>query len=303
MRLAIRDVGYSAKWFGVQFCGANLGVSHEEGLCDFVIGDEISAKRERGTKEGSGLEVEIEVGVPNVLDGQRGGKAFDVLEAKANASNVTIRLHESHHWIATGLLGPVASYVVRQQMGKVVEGKVKEGLEWLAGIAGEVRDAREVGAEEEEEGAVMGWVKAIWRVYAKRKAVTERERAEQEELESDDAEPELEEVSEGASDEEEEAAPPAVHVSGKGVTVDLGIGTVGVGGSGVVIPDGEAETPIPRPTIGEIVDHQVGETIEEGKEAVQIVSEIGEAVGEFQDDLVAERRSKKRVGWRGKAFD
>ncbi|KAL1737527.1 hypothetical protein EV714DRAFT_266328 [Schizophyllum commune] len=157
IRLSAHDVGYYAKYKG--------WLSYEdEGLLSVDI----------GAPEGSGgLEIGIDIDFPeNAIDvdaTENTGTdtdtvpAFTVIEVHVRLSGLALTIDRSKHWLLNKLLlqplsGPTLSVV----LASVLEGKIREGLEGVARVLGEVRrDARDSREDTEGEPSVQDYLTSL----------------------------------------------------------------------------------------------------------------------------------------------
>lgn len=209
---------------------------------------------------------------------------FQVQTSSITIESFDVRPHESSHPILMWFLRPILRRVVRRQVEQLLEEQLRGALETVSRVGWEVRERSKVDGWRGIVGAVFDVVVNGY----------------------EDDEPAQEPDAVRAAVEEEEAAEAAakVHISSKGVTIDLEEARVGVGEEGIVLPLGEAETPLPRPTVVEVVQKQSKEVVRDGARAADLlldgVGQIGEAVGEFGDEVQLEREQE---GWRSDAFD
>ncbi|TFK46962.1 hypothetical protein OE88DRAFT_1739005 [Heliocybe sulcata] len=157
VRMHVRGLGYHVRY------KAGWGMGYED---QGVVSVDV------GSQAGDGLAVEVEVETASdswlVASGLGKGDGeeealFRVVDVRVVVPGLRFRLDESKHWVVNKVVvQPLAGPVVRTVVQRVVEDKVREVLEKVAGVLGNVR--REVGERgegvgvEEYWGAVLGLV-------------------------------------------------------------------------------------------------------------------------------------------------
>lgn len=241
-----------------------------------------------GTAKDGGIGLQVDFSTIEDEAEQREKKhLFDVVTSAITVTSFDLVPHESNHPILMWFLRPVLRRIVRGQVEAALQEQVKSGLETLSRIAWEVKARAGEG--------IVGWLGGLYEVLVKGTYKDEPSEGDAVQADKDDA----------AAQDEEEAL--KIHVSNKGVSIDLEAGTVGVGAEGIVIPEGEAETPIPRPSVVEVVKGEVEGTVRQGRETGEAVlaglGELGEAVQEFPEEVEREEELVEAGGWRSSAFD
>ncbi|KAK4700112.1 hypothetical protein P7C70_g6141, partial [Phenoliferia sp. Uapishka_3] len=274
LRMSTDNIGYWIKYRS--FCLPLV----ESGLLDLHF----------GTSESGGVGASIDFSTSTMpplteAEDKERKTLFDVQTSAITIVDFDVRPHASSHPILMWFIRPILRRVVRKQVEAMLEEQIKGLLEL----------GSRVGWEIQERSKGSGWrglFGAVLDVTVNGYATEEEER--------EKAKDAVQQVVE----EEEAEQSTTIHVSGKGVIIDLEAGQVGIGEEGIVIPEGEAETPLPRPTLTEIVQEQSKEAVREGEEAADAllngVAAIGEAVEGFDEEVEEEKESK---GWRSDAFD
>ncbi|KAL1697510.1 hypothetical protein GGG16DRAFT_107426 [Schizophyllum commune] len=148
IRLSAHEVGYYAKYKG--------WLSYEdEGLLNVDI----------GAPEGSGgLEIGIDLNIPE--NSEEAPDAFDVVEVRVRLDGLSLTIDRSKHWLLNKLfLQPLSGPTLSVVLASVLEGKIREGLEGVARVLGEVtrdaRDARRDTADDQEEPSVQDYLASL----------------------------------------------------------------------------------------------------------------------------------------------
>ena len=249
----------------MHYKGACIGLL-EAGLLDLHFG---------GTNEG-GIELELEFKTTDERS------LFRLTSSAVSISSFDVRPHESSHPLLMWGIRPLLRRVMRMQVEEAMRERVESLVRKVGRVGWEIR-------EKARGGNGWGrWVGAVWEVLLE--GISEEESNEEDDDEEDD--------------EEEDEDGTEFRISRRGVALDLEAGVVGLGAEGVVLSAGEAETPVSRPSVVEIVRGEAGEAVREGKEAaakvVQGMEQIGESVEVFEEIIEEEG---KEDGWRSAAFD
>ncbi|KAI5481821.1 hypothetical protein MNV49_000098 [Pseudohyphozyma bogoriensis] len=266
VRFASLEIGYFVKWKNC-CCGIE-----EKGLLDFAVG---GVKEEQG-----GMDVQVEMSTTTQPDEDEEGSLWKVGKAKAHISNFDLKPNSSSHPIIFWFLTPIMRRLVRGQLEKLIQTKVQEALRWAG------RTGWEVSEKASEMDGKFKWAIALAQV------LLDKSSGDEEEEEEESTKKEDKSLKDGGGD-----AGPSIHVTSRGLKVDLDAGEVGVGEEGVVIPPPEAETAAHRSHISDIVDD---ETRHDAETVVEAAETVGEAAETYQDVTAAEKRKK---GWKSKAFD
>lgn len=243
---------------------------HYKGACIGLMEAGLLDLHFGGAEEG-GIELELD------FETTEERSLFNLTASDVSITSFDLRPHASSHPILMWMIKPLLRRVMRTQVEKALREQVESLLRKVGRTGWEIRERARGGT------GWMSWIGAAWEVL----------------LEENE-----EEEGEGEQESEDEDAGLEFRISGKGVALDLEASVVGLGAEGVVLPEGEAETPVPRPTVVEIVRGEAGDAVREGKEAAAKVvggmEQIGEAVEEFGEVVEEE---EKEVGWRSEAFD
>lgn len=228
---------------------------------------------------------------------------FTLSTTQISIDSFDVRPHESTHPILVWFLRPLLRRALRTQVESLLEEKVREGLEGVSRLGWEIRErVRRSGEGAGWREVIEGVADILFNGYAEEEEEGEGEGGEDAD-EGDAVNATLRE--EERASEEEDAGGQIVHVSSAGVTVELEDGgTVGIGQEGVVLPVGDAETPLPHPSVADIIQERSEEVLRDGKKAAETLvnglEDVGEAVGGFGEEVEEER---ERRGWRSAAFD
>ncbi|KAL8280517.1 hypothetical protein RQP46_007165 [Phenoliferia psychrophenolica] len=268
LRMSTDDVGYYVKY--KEFCLPFI----ESGLLDLHF----------GTSKSGGIGASVDFSTATTPNHDR-KTLFDVHNSAITIESFDVRPHQSSHPILMWFLRPILTRIVRKQLESVLEEQVRGLLELSSRVGWEIRE-RSKGSG--WRGIFSATVDVVVNGY------------EDEEEKPDETNDAVQAAIEEAAAEEQAST---LHVSGKGITIDLEAGQVGVGAEGLVLPLGDAATPIPRPTVVEIVQEHSKEAVGEGARAADAlldgVEQLGQAVGDFGEEVAEEREN---VGWRSDAF-
>ncbi|KAM0749695.1 hypothetical protein T439DRAFT_381267 [Meredithblackwellia eburnea MCA 4105] len=277
LRMSTDNIGYWMRYKSPFLC---CGPIIESGLLDIHFGTE---------KVGGGVGASIDFSTTTTppLSEEEDAKRkmlFEVSQSKFKIESFDVRPHASSHPILTWFIRPLLRGILRSQVEALLQDQVTTLLHWVS----------RVGWEVQARGRGLGW-RGLFNAMVD-VAVNG--------LGDDDEQEEDPDAVRAAAQEHAEEQSTTVHISSKGVTIDLEAGVVGVGEEGIVLPDGEAETPIPRPTVTEIVEEHSREAVRDGKRAAETVldglEQAGQAVGEFEDEV---EELKEDPGWRSDVFD
>lgn len=239
-----------------------------------------------GTAKDGGVGAKIDFSTIEDEDQLQKKRLFDVVTSDISITSFDLVPQASSHPWLLFFIRPILRRVVRTSVEAALQEQVKHGLETASRIGWEVKAKAGSG--------VVGWFGGLYEVLIEG-SYKDEEPAEETPVDQAKA----------AEAEAEEG--PQVHVSGKGVRIDLEAGTVGVGAEGIVLPEGEAETPAPRPSVIEVVKDEVVGAAREGKAKGEALlegfGELGEAVQEFPEEVRKEEVSVEAGGWRSEAFD
>lgn len=243
-----------------------------------------------GTGQKGGVGVTMEFSTLDKTEEREKRRLFQVLTTKATLNQFDLSPHASSHPVILWFLRPLLRRIVRAQIEAAMQDQLSNGLDTLSRIVFEIKQRAASG--------VLGWVGAAYEVLVGGLW-----------KDSTPEEDEVEEAATGArktdtADVSNEASD--VHISRKGVSIDLEAGIVGFGAEGVVLPEGEAETPLPRPPVVQIIKDEATATVKSGREAGErtlgAMGEIGEAVQQF-GNVVKDEAEHLEDGWRSDAFD
>lgn len=244
LRLNVHNIGYFARYRGA--CCLSFT---DDGLLDLDVGE---LQGERGLRAEASLSRE--------KDGER----WRVDNVTVDVRPVRVWPHDStRHWLLAWLVRPLVSSAARVALRMALEGQVRAALEKAADLAQHVEEVR----NERDSHTVAGWFEALYEAVTSSNDDGE-----------DDEQPD--ESSDGDSEDEEGGH---VRVTARGVAYETEEQTVGIGGEGVVLPEGEAETPVPRPSI-----------LKNEREAVE---DVQAAQAAYVDE-----RQRQVTGWRSDAF-
>ncbi|KAI5897910.1 uncharacterized protein SCHCODRAFT_02696539 [Schizophyllum commune H4-8] len=151
IRLSAHDVGYYAKykdWLSYE----------DEGLLSVDIGTPPTS-----SSQGSGgLEIGIDLNIPESGE-ETTDQAFDVVDVRVRLDGLALTIDRSKHWLLNKLLlqplsGPTLSVV----LSSILEGKIREGLEAVARVLGEVRrDVADARRDADGEASVQDYLPSL----------------------------------------------------------------------------------------------------------------------------------------------
>lgn len=252
-----------------------------------------------GTAKDGGVGAKIDFSTIEDEDQLEKKRLFDVVTSDISITSFDLVPHASSHPWLLFFIRPILRRIVRNSVELALQEQVKHGLETASRIGWEVK--RKAGS------GIVGWFGGLYEVMVEGSYKDEEPT---DETPIDEAKDKAyDKATDKAADaaQPEEGEGPHVHVSGKGVSIDLEAGTVGVGAEGIVLPEGEAETPAPRPSVIEVVKEDVVGAVREGKAKAEAVlegfGELGEAVQEFPEEVKKEEVLVEAGGWRSEAFD
>ncbi|GAA5879964.1 hypothetical protein JCM1840_006944 [Sporobolomyces johnsonii] len=297
LRLEVADVGYFVRYHTGLPCVGDLT---EAGLLDLQF----------GSHPAGGLSFQFDTRTPSSSE-----TLFEVLPSSSvKLSHFDIRPHESSHpwllWALRPLLRTAVRKAVEIELRKIVlERGGRAAGEWGWRVREKKREADDEGKKEGGAGGVWSWLRAAWSVVV-------------EPTEEDD---QASTTTTDTTDAEDDVAPEQtgfdVHVTSRGLAVDLPHPTtapspdmtVGIGTEGVVLPAGSAQIPSPpgsSPRIGPVAKakEEVDEAVEQGREAARAAVEVAGVMGEQRERWKGElrRERRRRVGpesWKSDAFD
>lgn len=264
LRMQIEQLGYWIHYKGP--CG--LGFV-DSGLLSIGIG------RMLPIQEG-GIEAVVTVSTPSCSEDEEADSdsLFDIESVAISLKSFSLSLSNTSHPLLSSLLlstNPATQTIIQAQIESLLSTYLTEGLESVSRFGEKV--ARRI------KGG-MGAGRAVWETLL-------------------EEEEEVEEVVE--EDDEVE-----IRLTKKGLLIELDEeSSIGIGRSTVVLPSSiPTSTPLPRPTINEIVSEQYSDTIQNTKEVVLDVGEGVEAAVEgvrgFEETV---RKEMGKDGWRSEAFD
>ncbi|KAG6833041.1 hypothetical protein H0H87_012052 [Tephrocybe sp. NHM501043] len=150
IRVAVRELGYF-----VMYGNGVLGYS-DQGLLSFEVGGPKSVHLDSGSQ---GLSLDLGLSLDtgpskSESDPATPARLFDVLDVKATLSGVRFMLSKSKHWIMNKVfVQPLAGPLVSRIAARLLEAKIRTGLEKLSsGLAIVMDTARK--SHDEETGSV-----------------------------------------------------------------------------------------------------------------------------------------------------
>lgn len=203
-------------------------------------------------------------------------KLFDIESLALSLKWFSLTLSNTSHPLLSSLLlsaNPATQTIIQAQIESQLSTRLRDGLEKVSRFGGKVVWRMK---------ARPGVGRAIWETF----------------MEEEEEKVEFDEVEEETEIE--------IRLTKKGVLIELDEeSTVGIGRSSTVLStDQDTSTPLPRPTVGEIVREQYSETIRNTEEVVEEVGDgvaaIVEGVSGFSETV---QKEKMRKGWRSDAFD
>jgi hypothetical protein len=254
-----------------------------------------------GTAKDGGVGAKIDFSTIEDEDQLEKKRLFEVVTSDISITSFDFVPHASSHPWLLFFIRPILRRIVRTSVELALQEQVKHGLETASRIGWEVK--RKAGS------GVVGWFGGLYEVMVDGSYKDDMPEEETSTHTHDPKDKAYDKATDKAADaaHREEEAGPQVHVSGKGVSIDLEAGTVGVGAEGIVLPEGEAETPAPRPSVIEVVKSEVvgaaGEGRAKGEAVLEGFGELGEAVQKFPEEVKKEEVLVEAGGWRSEAFD
>lgn len=252
-----------------------------------------------GTAKDGGVGAKVEFSTIEGEDQLERKRLFDVVTSDISITSFDLVPHASSHPWLLFFIRPILRRIVRTSVELALQEQVKHGLETASRIGWEVK--RKAGT------GIVGWFGGLYEVLVEG---SYKDDASEEGTPVDKAtDKAYDKATDKAADavQSEEEAGPQVHVTGKGVSIDLEAGTVGVGAEGIVLPEGQAETPAPRPSVIEVVKDEVVGAAKSGKARGEAVLEglghLGEAVQEFPEEVKKEEVLVEAGEWRSEAFN
>lgn len=250
----------------------------EKGILDLTFGT--------GTKGGVQAEMSFS-SLDSVEEQDKERRLFTVAASKATINQFDLSPHESSHPILQWVLRPILRRIAKAQIEAALQDQLTNGLDTLSRIAYEIR--------RRATSAVLGYVEATYTVLVQGLWKDE----DREPSQDDDNSPEEQD---GEAEETTD-----IHISAKGVSIDLEGGLLGVGSEGIVFPEGEAETPLPRPPVIQIIKDESKATVvagrEAGEEALATIGEVAGAVQQLPELVKEEREHIDATSWYSDAFD